>query len=136
MNARAAVLNNPKVAELLKTRFVCYALDNVVNPQLTAAEKTWLKDRGGNASTLGMIVFTAGGQVLPHSANWDLSAPNLIANFQEAQIRGLNAALSKYQPEESVQIDRPKPLELAAVVRKPFEGGLALFAKYTVLQLV
>jgi hypothetical protein len=128
------MLNNPKVAELLKTRFVCYALDNIVNPQLTAAEKEWLKRRGGNASTLGMTVFTAGGQVLPHGANWDLSAPNLIANFQDAQIRGLHAALSKYQPEESVQIDRPKPGELTAVVRKPFEGGLALFATYTVLE--
>ena len=66
MGIRAILLNNPKVAELLRTRFVCYALDNVVNPQMTAAEKAWLKDRGGNASTLGMIVFTAGGKVLPH----------------------------------------------------------------------
>jgi hypothetical protein len=134
MHARAAVLNNPKVAELLKTRFVCYAVDNVVNPQWTAAEKAWLKERGGRASTLGMIVFTAGGQVLPHGANWDPSAPNLVANFQDAQIRGLNAALSKYQPEESPQIDKPDPKELAEVVRRPFKGGLALFATYTVLE--
>jgi len=42
-----------------------------------------------------MIVFTAGGKILPHGANLDYFAPNLIANFQAAQIRGLNAAKTK-----------------------------------------
>jgi len=134
MGIRAISLNNPKVAELLKTRFVCYALDNVVNPQLTGAEKEWLKDRGGRACTGGTSVFTAGGQVLPHGANWDPSAPNLIANHQDAMIRGFKAALSKYKPEDAPRIDRPDPKELAEVVRRPFEGGLALFATYTVLE--
>jgi hypothetical protein len=134
MNARAAVLNNPKVAKLLRERFVCYALDNVVNPQLTPAEKEWLKDRGGRASTLGMKVFTAGGQVLPHGAAWDPLAPNQFENFQNAQTRGLNAALNKYQPEKAVPIEKAGPHELEKVVRRPFKGGLALFVSYTVLE--
>ena len=133
MNARAAVLNNPRVAELLKTRFVCYALDNVVNPQLTAAEKEWLKDRGGRASTLGITVFSPGGQVLPHGAAWDPLAPNQFENFQNAQVKGLNAALSKYDPDEAVEIEKADPQELDKVVRRPFKDGLALFVNYTVL---
>jgi hypothetical protein len=134
MGIRAILLNNPKVAELLRTRFVCYALDNVVNPQLTAAEKEWLKDRGGRACTGGTSVFTAGGQVLPHGVNWDPSGPNLFAKHQDAMIRGLNAALSKFHPEKAPQIDKPDPKQLAEVVRRPFKGGLTLFATYTVLQ--
>jgi hypothetical protein len=134
MGIRAILLNNAKVAELLRTRFVCYALDNVVNPQMTDAEKEWLKDRGGRACTGGTSVFTAGGQVLPHGANWDPSGPNLFAKHQDAMIRGLNAALSKYHPEEAPQIDKPDPKQLAEVVRRPFAGGLALFATYTVLE--
>lgn len=134
MGIRAILLNNPKVAELLRTRFVCYALDNVVNPQMTAAEKEWLKDRGGRASTGGTSVFTAGGRVLPHGANWNPSGPNLFAKHQDAMLRGLNAALSKYHPEEAPQIDKPDPKQLAEVVRRPFAGGLALFATYTVLE--
>jgi hypothetical protein len=134
MDARAATLNDPKVAELLKTRFVCYSLDNVVNPQLTTAEKEWLKDRGGRASTIGMTVFTAGGKVLPHGAAWDPVAPNQFENFQNAQIRGFNAALSKYQPEEAIQIEKAGPQELERVVRRPFKGGLVLFVSYTVLE--
>ena len=134
MSIRAILLNNPKVAELLRTRFVCYALDNVVNPQLTAAEKEWLKDRGGRACTGGTSVFTAGGQVLPHGVNWDPSGPNLFAKHQDAMIRGLNAALSKYHSEKAPQIDKPDPKELDEVVRRPFKGGLALSVTYTVLE--
>src|SRR5262245_60922424 len=124
MTARAAGLNNPEIAQLLKTRFVCYALDNVVNPQWTEAEKEWLKDRGAGASTGGQIVFTAGGQVLR-----PLGRPT---NDPTALKKGLNDALDKYQPEEAPQIDKPDPKELAAVIRRPFEGGLALVVTYTV----
>jgi hypothetical protein len=131
---RAILLNNPEVAELLRTWFVCYGLDNVVNPQMTAAEKEWLKDRGGRACTGGTSVFTAGGEVLPHGANWDLSAPNQFANHQKARIKGLNAALSKYHSEKAPQIDKADPKELDRVVRRPFKGGLALSVTYTVLE--
>jgi hypothetical protein len=131
---RAILLNNPEVAKLLRTRFVCYALDNVVNPQMTAAEKEWLKDRGGRACTGGTSVFTAGGEVLPHGANWDPLAPNQFANHQNAMTRGLNAALGKYHAEKAPQIDKPNPKELDQVVRRPFKGGLVLSVTYTVLE--
>jgi hypothetical protein len=101
---------------------------------MTAAEKEWLKDRGGRACTGGTSVFTAGGQVFPHGANWDPLAQPQFANHENASLKGLNAALNKYHSEKAPQIDRPDPKELEQVVRRPFKGGLALSVTYTVLE--
>jgi hypothetical protein len=123
MLARAAGINDPEVAKLLKEKFVCYGRDNLINLQATDAELKWLDSRMGYQSTGGMDIFTAGGQVL-----W-----TGLSRDPASTLNVLNQALSKYQPEEAPQIDKPGPKELAEVIRRPFEGGLNLLVTYTVL---
>jgi hypothetical protein len=122
MFARAAALNDAEVVKLIKTRFVPYALDNVVNPQLTAGEKEWLRDRGGRASTLGTAVFTAGGQLLAAGQIYD---PAVMRKM-------LTDALSKYQPEKAPRIEKAVDPKDQKLIRRPFKDGLVLFVTNTV----
>lgn len=76
MIAREAVLGDDKVRALLSERFVPLAIDNVANPNMTAAEKAFLADKGGKASTHGMGVFTASGKFLARGGGFQ-AEPNL-----------------------------------------------------------
>ena len=101
MIAREAVLNHPEVARLLRERFVCIAIDNVQNPNMTDAEQRWLADKGGRACTQGMSTFTAGGKVLG-LGGWFEPQPVL---------RMLRSALAKFRPEEGLTIPAPTEQE-------------------------
>ncbi|HEY7427300.1 MAG TPA: hypothetical protein VH682_23905 [Gemmataceae bacterium] len=124
--------------ELLKKHFVAFALNNAgwtINA--TPAEMVWLKDRGGRACTQGMAVFTAGGQMLGSGGGYT-AAPNL---------KMLKDALSKYKPEEAVDIADPTaPVDpkdlpegwrshLPRVVPRPAKDGLALYVTWKALGL-
>ena len=129
MIAREAVLNDPSVAELLRTRFVCVAVDNVDHPQLTRSERAFLEDKGLKFSTQGMSVFTSGGQVL-----------GMGGGFEPGPVREmLEAALAKFRPEEGLKIEAPAraadepPADDPQSIRRPPEGGLVLYATWRVL---
>ena len=110
-----------EIAELLRTRFVAMAIDNVENLNMTAAEKEFLRDRGLKFSTQGMSVFTAGGQVL-----------GMGGGFEPTDVKQMLAkALEKYQPEESVAIPPRDEKDLA--LQRPPEGGLILYVSWKVL---
>ena len=66
MIAREAAFNDAEVVKLLSEKFVPLSIDNVANPNLTAAEKEFLDgfDSGIKACTIGMSVFTADGKKL------------------------------------------------------------------------
>src|SRR5262245_231062 len=106
------------MVELLKKHFVAFALSNAGHEaNMTPAEWAWVKDRGGNACTIGTAVFTAGGQRLAKS---------------EGGIKLLRSALKEYKPEENVQIEDPagpgeKGSGLPAKVPLPPKDGLVLF---------
>jgi len=120
------------VVDLLKNSFVAFALDNASVPNVTAAEAVWLHDVGpGRYCTQGMGVFTAGGKMLGQCGGYQ--APG--------NIKMLKDALSKYKPEETVDIEDPH----AAVppggpgkgypreVPRPVKDGLVLFVSFKVL---
>jgi hypothetical protein len=131
-------LNNPEVVKLLKDHFVAFALNNAGwNVNMTAAEAVWLRDRGARFCTQGMAVFTAGGQMLGYGGGYS-AAPN---------IKMLKDALSKYKPEEKVEIGDPAarvdPKEapeggnqfLHRVIPRPAKDGLVLFVTSKALDL-
>ncbi len=118
------------MVELLKKHFVAFALNNAGwTMNMTPAEAVWLKDRGGRACTQGMVVFTAGGQMLGTGGGYTA----------EPNIKMLKEALSKYKPEEAVAIGDPAapvdPKEvpdgwrpfLPRVVPRPATEGLVLY---------
>jgi hypothetical protein len=124
--------------KLLKEHFVAFALNNAgwtVN--MTPAEALWLKDRGGRACTQGMVVFTAGGEMLGTGGGYQ-AAPN---------INMLKDALTKYKQEENVEIGDPAapvdPKELPEgwhsflprVVPRPAKGGMVLYVTWKALGL-
>ena len=144
MIAREAVLNDPAVAALLKDRFVPFAVDNVDHPNLTAGERAFLWDRGLQASTQGMTVFTPAGVVLATGGGFE---PRGVE-------RMLRKALAAYKPdadppfdvaaeERAAEIDasvvaaadrnagrkakKPKPIQ------SPPDGGLVLYVTWKVL---
>lgn len=119
MIAREAVLNNSEVVQLLREHFVCLAVDNADNLNLTVADKEWLKDRGGQACTQGMTVFTAGGTLLGTGGG-----------YQPAPVkRMLEESLKKFQPETSIVVeDTGKNL-----IPRPPAGGLVLTVTWKVL---
>ena len=91
-------MNDPEVVALLKKHFVAFALDNAGwTMNMAPAEALWLQDRGGRACTQGMVVFTAGGEMLATGGGYT-APPNL---------KMLKDALSKYKPEEAVEISDP-----------------------------
>jgi hypothetical protein len=123
--AREAVLNHADVVKLLKDHFVCIAIDNVENQNMTAAEKQWLSDKGGRACTQGMSVFTAGGKVLAQGGGYQ----------PEPVVRMLKNALSKYEPEPEPKLPAPTDEEMKGMIRRPPEGGLVFYVTWKVLRL-
>jgi hypothetical protein len=120
------------VVDLLKKHFVAFALDNAAVPNVTPAEALWLKGRGGRCCTQGMTVFTAGGQMLGRGGGYQ--APGNIKMLQDA--------LTRYQPEEKVEIEDPQtavPANESGVrgyprkVPRPVKDGLVLFVSWKVL---
>jgi hypothetical protein len=96
------VLNDPEVVELLKKHFVAFALNNAGwTMNMTPAEAVWLKDRGGRSCTQGMVVFTAGGQMLGTGGGYEAAG----------NIKMLKDALKKYKPEDNVEIGDPSAAE-------------------------
>jgi hypothetical protein len=142
--AREAVLNDPVVAGLLKDHFVPFAVDNVDHPNLTPGERAFLWDRGLQACTQGMTVFTAGGTVLATGGGFE---PRGVEKM-------LRKALAAYDPgrdppfdvaAEERSADQAAALAAAAdlaagkkakkvkPVRTPPEGGLVLYVTWKVL---
>jgi hypothetical protein len=125
------------VVRLLRKHFVAFALNNAGwTMNMTPAEAAWLKDRGGRACTQGMAVFTAGGRMLGLGGGFT-AAPN---------IKMLQDALSKYTPEDKVEIGDPaapvRPGEvpegwgpfLPRVVPRPARGGLVLYVTWKAVE--
>jgi hypothetical protein len=121
--AREAVLNDPSVVKLLRTGFVPIALDNVDQPQLTAAEKEFLQDKGLKFCTQGMSVFTAGGKVLALGGGYE---PRGVE-------RMLREALDKFRPEDGPVIVQAVDEKDRKSIRKPPEGGLVLYVTWKVV---
>jgi hypothetical protein len=121
--AREAVLNDPSVVKLLRSRFVPIAVDNVEHPQLTAAEKEFLKDRGLKFCTQGMSVFTAGGKVLAFGGGYQ---PRGVE-------RMLKEALAKFRSEEDPVVVPATTDQDRGSVRRPPEGGLVLYVTWKAL---
>ena len=122
MIAREAILNDPEVVELLRAHFVCIAIDNVDFPQLTAAEREFVQDKGLKACTQGMSVFTAGGRVLATGGGFEAKPVKQM----------LRTALSKYQPEEAPAIPPRAPKDEAGLWKPPADG-LVLFVTWKAL---
>jgi hypothetical protein len=98
---------------------------------MTPAEAVWLLDRGGRCCTQGMVVFTAGGKMLGTGGGYTA----------EPNIKMLKDALSKYKPEESVEIGDPTtPVaneeippgwrHLPRVIPRPAKDGLVLYVTW------
>jgi hypothetical protein len=132
------VLNDSEVVELLRNHFVAFALNNAGwTMNMTPAETLWLLDRGGRACTQGMVVFSAGGQMLGTGGGYTV-APN---------VKMLNDALAKYDPRENVNIgDTADPVDaerlpeawrpfVPRVVPRPAKGGLVLYVTWKALDL-
>jgi hypothetical protein len=126
------------VVELLRSRFVAFALNNAGwTMNMTPAEAVWLRDRGGRACTQGMAVFTAGGRILGTGGGY---TPAPVVNM-------LKEALRKYQPEDGVEVGDPAapvdPRELPEgwapflprVVPRPAREGLVLYVTWKALGL-
>jgi hypothetical protein len=126
------------MVDLLKKHFVAFALNNAGwTMNMTPAEAAWLKDRGGRACTQGMVVFSAGGELLATGGGYT-AAPN---------IKMLKEALRKYNPEERVEIGDPAaevdPKEipegwrpfLPRAVPRPAQDGLVLYVTAKALDL-
>jgi hypothetical protein len=126
------------VVDLLCKHFVAFALNNAGwTMNMTPAEAAWLQSRGGRACTQGMAVFTAGGKLLGTGGGYTAD-PN---------IKMLHDALSKYKPEEEVQIADPTaavdPKEvpegwrpfLPRVVPRPAKDGLVLYVSWKAVGL-
>jgi hypothetical protein len=123
------------MVDLLRKHFVAFALDNASVPNVTPAEALWLKDRGGRACTQGMTVFTAGGQLLGTGGGYQAAG----------NIKMLKDALTRYRPEEKVEIGGPDaavPADESGVrgyprkVPRPVKDGLVLFVSWKVLRLL
>ena len=119
MIVRETVLNHPAVAQLLRQRFVCLAVDNADHLNLTPADQEWLKDRGGRASTQGMSVFTAGGKLLAMGGGYQ---PGPVQ-------RMLQQALDKFHPEPAIV---GSDAGQGQIPQLP-EGGLVLTVTWKVL---
>jgi hypothetical protein len=120
--AREAVLNHPEIVELLRTRFVPMAVDNVDNLNMTAAEKEFLRDRGLKFCTQGMSVFTAGGKLLA-----------MGGGFEPGDVRQmLRKALATYRPEDPPPAVPPRDENDPGLIKPP-AGGRVLFVTWKVL---
>jgi hypothetical protein len=120
--AREAVLNQPEIVKLLRTRFIAIGVDNVDNLNMTAAEKAFLQDRGLKFCTQGMSVFTAGGKLLAMGGGFE----------PEAVKRMLVKALEKYRREEPPPVVPRRDAHDPGLIKPP-EGGVVLYVSWKVL---
>lgn len=116
-------MNDPEVVELLRSKFVPYALDNVENPNLTPAEKEFLHgfDSGVKACTIGMSAFTADGRKLASGGSYE---PGGVRSM-------LRKALSEFRPET---VTATVPDRDESGLRRPPEGGLVLYVTWKLLE--
>jgi hypothetical protein len=110
------------VVALLRDHFVCIAIDNGTHPQLTPAEREFVKDKGLKFDTWGMSVFTAGGKVLEMGGSFEA----------KGVVPMLKRAIAKYTPEDNLDIPQPAAEERARLKRPP-EGGLVCYVTWQVV---
>jgi len=120
--AREAAFNDAEVVKLLTEKFVPLSIDNVANPNLTAAEKEFLDgfDSGIKACTIGMSVFTADGKKL---GSVSAKEPGPVRQM-------LQGALDVFKPESVSAVALPR--EGASSVRGLPGGGSILFVTWKV----
>lgn len=112
---------------LLREHFVCLAVDNVDNKNMTLWEWEWLRERGGEASTHGMSVFTADGALLARFGGYD--PLHVVAELREALEEF--AALGTTDGVRAARIADP-PDSPEDMLRPPPEGASVLFASWQV----
>ncbi len=119
-------MNDPEVVELLRTKFVPYALDNVEHPNLTPAEKEFLTgfDSGIKACTIGMTAFTADGRKLASGGGYE---PQSVRTL-------IRKALAEFKPETVSATVPPRDEAAAASLRRAPEGGLILYVTWKLLE--
>ena len=111
--------------DLLKSRFIPYALDNVENPNLTPAERDFLSafDSGAKACTIGMTLFTADGRKLASGGGYEAASVKSL----------IKKALSEFKPETVSATVPPRDDAAVASLRRPPEGGLILYVTWKLL---
>jgi hypothetical protein len=117
VSVREGVLSDPKVATLLKERFVLVAIDNTSSlPNLTAAERSWLQsfDSGFDASTMGFSVFTPEGRKLTKDARYE---PRFVQEMLESALRVFRPAAEPVPPLDRQGVDS---------IGRPPAGGLTI----------
>ena len=119
-------MNDPDVVELLKTKFVPYALDNVENPNLTPAEKEFLTgfDSGIKACTIGMSAFTADGRLLASGGGYEAKSVRSL----------IDKALAGFKPETVTATVPPRDAAAVASLRRAPEEGLTLYVTWKLLE--
>ncbi len=112
------------MVEILRSKFVPYALDNVENPNLTPSEKEFLNgfDSGVKACTIGMTAYTADGKKLASGGSYE---PGGVRSM-------LRKALADFRP-ATVSATLP-PAEDRAAFRRAPEGGLVLYVTWRLLE--
>lgn len=115
-------MNDPEVVELLKTRFIPFAHDNVEHPNLTPAEKEFLSafDSGAKACTIGMSTFTADGRKLASGGGFEAGSLKSL----------LKKALAEFKPESVSATVPPRDETALAGLRRFPEGGLILYVTW------
>jgi hypothetical protein len=118
-------VNDPDVLELLRTRFIPFAHDNVEHPNLTASEKEFLSafDSGVKACTIGMSSFTADGRKLASGGGYEAGSVKSL----------LKKALAEFKPETVSATVPPRDEAAGAGLRRPPEGGLILYVTWKLI---
>jgi len=113
------------VVELLKTKFIPYALDNVENPNLTPAEREFLSafDSGAKACTIGMTCYTADGRKLASGGGFEAGSVKTL----------IKKALSEFKPETVSATVPPRDEAAVSALRRPPEGGLILYVTWKLI---
>jgi hypothetical protein len=113
------------VVELLRTRFIPFAHDNVANPNLTPAERDFLGafDSGAKACTIGMSTFTADGQKLASGGCYEAGPLKTL----------LRKALAEFRPETVSATVPPRDEAAVASLKRPPEGGLILYVTWKLI---
>jgi hypothetical protein len=127
VTAREAVLSDPAVVKLLRAHFVPLAIDGGAPPNITAAEREFLRGKGFESETNGMAVFTADGRVLEIGATFD-------ARGVERMLRKTLAAYRKSDaPRRPLDIPPVSEEDKRKYIARPPEGGLVLYVTWGVL---
>ena len=118
-------MNDPEVVDLLKSRFIPFAHDNVENPNLTPAEREFLLafDSGVKACTIGMSAFSADGRKLASGGSYEPAGVKSM----------LQKALAEFKPESVSATVPPRDEAALSTLRRPPEGGLILYVTWKLL---